>query len=222
MNSNTAVIIPAYNEEKTIKKVVNSVKNIGTPVVVNDCSSDATAAEAINAGAEVISNTKNLGYEKSIVVGLEHSIKKKYRYSITVDADGQHAQEDVMSVRLLLEDGYEIVVGVRVRMQRYSEYLIGFIGSLFWGIKDPLCGLKGYDLKALEISNLYSYESIGTELAVTMVKSGRKFSQFDIETCNRFYGQSTFGGNSFKTNVRFLKCFMNNFIKSSALKNNEK
>ena len=83
------IIIPALNEEKTIKKIIQKAKIFGDVLVVNDGSKDNTKDIAIKNGVSVISHNINLGYDKAINSGLEFFIKKKYKYVITIDADGQ-------------------------------------------------------------------------------------------------------------------------------------
>ena len=64
------IIVPAYNEEKTIYKVVSSLIKYSDVIVVDDCSTDNTSKIAKDCGALLIKNSKNEGYEKSIEKGL--------------------------------------------------------------------------------------------------------------------------------------------------------
>jgi len=72
----TAIIIPAFNEEKTITKVINSVKKFGTPI---DGSNDATYLKANKSGVYVIKHKKNLGYDQSIKTGINFVLKKIFK-----------------------------------------------------------------------------------------------------------------------------------------------
>lgn len=64
-----AVVIPAHNEERTVGEVVRGAIGYGTVIVVDDGSTDRTAELARAAGATVLSNSANLGYDGSIAVG---------------------------------------------------------------------------------------------------------------------------------------------------------
>ena len=73
-------IIPAFNEEATILEVVQfAFKFASLVVVVDDFSSDLTADIARRAGAVVLTQTSNHGYESSIFTGIQYSIKHKQR-----------------------------------------------------------------------------------------------------------------------------------------------
>ena len=84
------VVIPAYNEEKTIGKLVLEIKKICDVLVVDDCSKDGTREASFKNGAIVHSNKKNKGYSYSINFGIKKAQLLKYKYAITLDADGQH------------------------------------------------------------------------------------------------------------------------------------
>ena len=67
--SDIGLVIPAYNEAATIKEVVVAAADYGTPIVVNDCSSDDTAALAEEAGAVVVTHKTNRGYDGALNSG---------------------------------------------------------------------------------------------------------------------------------------------------------
>ena len=70
------IIIPAFNEEKTIKKIIQKVKIFGDVLVVNDGSKDKTKDIALKNRVSVISHNTNLGYDQAINSGLDYFIKK--------------------------------------------------------------------------------------------------------------------------------------------------
>jgi len=84
------ILIPAYNEEKTIKKIVESGIKFGKVLVVDDASNDDTKNKAVLAGAMVLSHKHNLGYNLAIDTGLKFFLKSKHKNIILLDADGQH------------------------------------------------------------------------------------------------------------------------------------
>ena len=65
------------------------LKKIGSLILVDDCSNDSTA-EILKYNAKVIRNIKNIGYEKSLKKGLIYASRKRYKYIVTIDADGEH------------------------------------------------------------------------------------------------------------------------------------
>lgn len=106
------VVIPAYNEESAIGSVVHGLAQRlpnAEIIVVNDGSTDNTAAIAEKAGAVVLSHDHQRGYGASIKTGMQAASGD---YIISCDGDGQHSPEDVM---LLVKecDGYDMVIGER-------------------------------------------------------------------------------------------------------------
>lgn len=208
MKAKTAIIIPAFNEARTIEKVVLSALELGDVVVVNDCSEDRTKELVLQTKATLIDNVVNIGYEKSIVAGLSYVLDKTYVFAITIDADGQHTIEDVKKAINFLEKGADVVVGSRLELPRTSEKIVSFLGKVFYGINDPFCGLKGYRLDLLRSNNLFSFPSIASELLVRIVKGGGNWNQFDIKTNPREFGNSTFDNRSLFTSLHFVKSFL--------------
>src|SRR5450631_2173218 len=91
-----AAVIPAYHEEKHIADVVRrTLAQLDNVVVVDDGSTDATAAAARNAGAEVIVHPQNLGKGESIKAGLRHWLERNCVYALVLDGDGQHLPEEI-------------------------------------------------------------------------------------------------------------------------------
>lgn len=211
-----AAVIPAYNEAQSIDKIVRHVisKN-SLAIVVDDCSIDDTAAIARTAGAFVVSHQVNLGYNSAIETGLRAAIMLGCSFAVTIDADGQHDPNLLDYFRLELENGAGIVVGVRDRFQRWSESLFGIVGRTIWGLRDPLCGMKGYRLALLTgVDSLNTYDSIGTELAIRLIKAGVNVRQLIIKTRDRD-GVSRFG-NGILVNLHICRALVLGLINAPA------
>ncbi len=90
------VIVPAYLEEARIGQVVRQILSVIDPViVVDDGSADKTAAEAEAAGAIVLRHSRNMGKGVALHSGFAYARAHGYEYLITMDADGQHAPQDI-------------------------------------------------------------------------------------------------------------------------------
>jgi len=109
---NATIIIPAYNEERTIGETVAGLKRLGPGyqiLVVDDGSYDGTAVRAREAGADVVTHPYNKGYGAALKTGIE---KASYDIILTCDADAQHDTKEVP--RLLdLMSSYDMVVADR-------------------------------------------------------------------------------------------------------------
>jgi dolichol-phosphate mannosyltransferase len=110
------VVIPAYNEEGKIGRVVAKIpKRICSGIaVVNDCSTDATAAEAEAAGAILISHPVNRGVGAAIRTGIDYAIKNKFDVVVVLSGDDQHDPGDLPGLLAPILDGtHDFVQGSR-------------------------------------------------------------------------------------------------------------
>lgn len=107
--------IPAWNEEKTIAKVVvHAMKNVDKVVVVDDGSTDDTATIAQHLGAHVVRHDGNLGYGAAIRSCLSIARDSDSDALVILDADGQHDADDIPKLLAPIQSGQaDIVVGSR-------------------------------------------------------------------------------------------------------------
>jgi glycosyltransferase involved in cell wall biosynthesis len=210
-----AAVIPAYNEARSIAAIVEVVKQYALPIVVDDGSSDETARLAKRAGATVVSHALNQGYDAALQRGLFKAIELGCTFAITMDADGQHSPADLESFKAALQQGADLVVGVRDRHQRFAESIFALTGKLLWSIADPLCGMKGYRLTHLKrLGHFDSYKSIGTEYALRCARSHLRIHSVPVATQKRV-GASRFGG-GLKPNFRILRAMVIGSFKAKA------
>ena len=115
MRSDTWVVIPAFNEAPVIGGVVAAVRTFFPHVlVVDDASSDDTAALAREAGAFTASHPLNLGQGAALQTGFEAALARGARYVVTFDADGQHDPADAAAmVDRAREEDLAFVLGSR-------------------------------------------------------------------------------------------------------------
>lgn len=209
-----AIIIPAFNEQDTIGSVCKENGKYGKLVVVNDGSDDLTGQFANDCGAEVVYHVKNLGYDQAIYTGLTWAINAGYRYAVTTDADGQIPSEAVYKAVCALKNGADLVVGRRQAYQRWSEYIFSLLSRLIWGIKDPLCGLKGYKLAQIDKTHLLpKYDSVGTFFMVDIIRSQtQNIYQFDVFVTPR-QSVSRFG-KSLSAEIKILRAMLGGILTS--------
>lgn len=205
--SEVAIVIPAYNEEKTVGNVVASILSYGDVIVVDDCSIDGTARVSRKAGAIVVSHGKNQGYDGALNSGFDKALEIGKKYIITFDADGQHDPKLVETYLKNLENDYELVLGVRPKKARVSEKLIGHYFRFRFGIRDILCGMKGYRIELLKLNGKFDHVgSIGSELSFFSIKMGARFKQVPVPIYER--KDSPRFGNLLKSNLRIIRALL--------------
>ena len=204
--SRVVVIIPAHNEAATIGTVVSGACSYAAVLVVDDCSGDGTSARAECAGAIVVRNPQQLGYEGSLNRGMTEALERGFHYVITMDADGEHNPECLPQfTSLLAERDVSIVLGVRPRKQRWMEVVMSLYVRIRFGPRDILCGMKGYRAELVRKNDGLGTRFVGTELALTSIANGAKFAEVMVDGVRRS-GTPRFGS-SWGANMKILGAF---------------
>jgi len=142
--TNLYIVIPAFNEDLTIGKLVGQVRDLtDNVIVVNDNSSDRTSASARDAGAKVIDLPINMGAGYATRVGCDEALRLQADIIVTIDADGQHDPLDIPVVlqRINDNDGVEVIFGCRPRTgtmpitKRIGNALLTRLAKLLFGAK---------------------------------------------------------------------------------------
>ncbi|MBI3124025.1 MAG: glycosyltransferase family 2 protein [Ignavibacteriales bacterium] len=140
------VIIPAYNEEESIAKVISDIPPyVDEVIVVNNGSSDKTAVAAENAGATVLYEIEK-GYGAACLKGIEYIEDKKYKIVVFLDGDYSDYPEEMNSlVAPIIENDFDMVIGSRLIGKRekgallpqalFGNWLSTFLINLFWNYK---------------------------------------------------------------------------------------
>lgn len=155
------VIVPAYNEAKTVAEVVRGLKPYADRViVVDDGSIDRTGEIAAAAGARVVRHCINRGLGAAIGTGVAAALADGARAIVTFDADGQHRPEDVPRMIADIEAGKaDVAIGCRVQDRRrmpVSRRLANWCGNALtyalFGIwcSDSQSGLRAFSRAAAE------------------------------------------------------------------------
>ena len=197
-------MIPAFNEAGAIGRVVAGALPFGVVVVADDASTDATATVARENGADVVTLAKNGGYDRALDAGARRARELGCSAFITMDADGQHDPAVIPRFLERLDGGADVVIGVRDRLQRVSEFAFAVFGRVLWNISDPMCGMKCYRMSVYDdLGHFDCYGSVGTELAIHAARAGRALANIPIQTRPRA-GVSRFGA-GWRANKRIFR-----------------
>jgi len=221
------VLIPAYNEEKHILQVVQETRSLGFPVlVVDDASSDGTVQQVRTLGVSVLTTAVNRGKGSAIRQGFEWFLNKNYLGLIMMDADGQHAPNDLEAfVRALNENKHEVVVGNRMRdpkdmpwirraTNRVMSWMLSFLAGQW--IPDTQCGYRAMKREVLEKMELHTTRfEIESEILLEAARCGYRIGSIPIRSV---YAGETSSVHPFKDTLRFFK-FIFQYLTRRAPKN---
>src|SRR5437016_470180 len=213
--STTAVVIPAYNEEKHIGDVVRRTRRkLDDVLVVDDGSRDKTADRAREAGAEVIVHPQNLGKGETIKTGLRHWLERQIDFVIILDADGQHRPEEIdrFVAAALSADEPKLVLGTRMNdlstmplvrriVNRWmSEQISDLCGQR---IPDTQCGFRLLHRQLIpELlggSERFDYE---TEMLIIASRKGFRIDSVPVSTV---YSDEVSSIHPVRDTIRFFK-----------------
>lgn len=160
-STNFCVIVPTYNNQKTLKKVLDSILEFTSNViVVNDGATDSTS-EILKQYSELtqIHHPKNLGKGRALRNGFRKALELNYEYAITIDSDGQHFASDIpIFIEEIQKEPNTLLIGSRNMTQENvpKKSSFGNKFSNFWfkfetGIKldDTQSGFRLYPLRLL-------------------------------------------------------------------------
>lgn len=204
------IIIPAYNEAPVIKNVIKKSKKIFSEakkeysidvVLINDGSRDDTLEQAKKGGAIVIDHILNSGAGGATLTGLAYARQNNYDIAATMDADGQHDPEDVLTgIKKISTSNIDLLIGSRLinsngmsKTKILGNKGLSFITYVLFGtnVTDSQSGLRIYSRKAID--NL-DWKSTGYEFCSEMIwrakQSGMNISEYPIKAIYTDYSRS--------------------------------
>jgi glycosyltransferase involved in cell wall biosynthesis len=165
-HSRSLVIVPAYNEQRNVRAVVESIQAHAPDfdvLVVDDGSTDSTAACAREAGAQILVHPFNLGIGGAMQSGFKYACEQGYQEAVQVDADGQHDPAEIVKLRkamfehevdmawgsrFLERTGYKASLARRIGISLFSVILSRISGQR---VTDPTSGFRLCNRRAIEL-----------------------------------------------------------------------
>lgn len=211
MKDKVLFVIPAYNEEDNIEKVLKEIKkdvNYADILVINDCSSDNTEKIVKKNKTKCITNVFNMRYAMAVQTGIKYASYHNYDYVIQFDADGQHiAKEAEKLYKYSKEKNCDIVIGSRYLVdtgypcpffRRVGTKLFELMIKIFCKkkIADPLSGFQCLNKNVIKrYSKMGNYpEYPDANLVIEMLLNGYKIEEVPTKMRLREAGESMHGG----------------------------
>ena len=215
------VIIPTYNEEENIEKIIDSISSLKVDfdiLVIDDNSPDGTGDIVENLkgrykNLHLIRRKAKLGLGTAYITGFKWAIERGYDIIYEMDADFSHNPEDLMRLYSTCLNGVDLAIGsryisgVNVVNWPLGRVLLSYMASLYvrmvtgLKVKDTTAGFKAYKKEVLETIDLDNIRSRGyafqIEMKFTTWKFGFRIMEIPIIFTERQEGASKMSGGIF-------------------------
>jgi len=199
---NVQVVIPAYNEAKTIFEIIRKLKDqVSQIITVDDGSTDDTGELAKQAGAKVLTHFLNRGQGAALQTGISFALANGAEIIVTFDADGQHNPDEIDQViKPLLLGEVDVVLGSRFLESRIKNQelriknvplmrfvvlkLAAWFTRLYTGLKvtDAHNGFRAFSAKAASLIEIkQDGMAHASEIIEQIKKQGLKFKEVPVE-----------------------------------------
>lgn len=228
MKKKLLLIIPAYNEEGSLKAVVDNIINNFPQydyVVVNDGSMDHTEQICIENGYSHINHPVNLGLTCAFRSGMKYAYKYGYEYAMQIDADGQHDPAFIAKMLEAAENGYDIVIGSRF-VDEKKQHSLRMLGNSMIStaikmttgakITDPTSGMRLYGKRVIrEFVHNYDFGPEPDTISY-LIKRDMKVKEIQVSMGERTSGESYL---NFSKSVFYMMRMMTSILIFQAARN---
>lgn len=190
----TCVLIPTYNEAKSIALLIKQIGSYNLEViVVDDGSLDNTGSIAGNSGATVLQNKKNEGKGASLIKGFNYALSRGFEAVVTMDGDGQHLPQDIpLFIEAAGKSSSAVFIGNRMSSLKgmplfriiTNRFMSWFLSSIVkQKVYDTQCGFRLLKREVLEKLNLTTrkYET-ESEILLKASRLGFKIDSVPVTT----------------------------------------
>ncbi len=218
-----SIILPVYNEEKSLKKILESLPNDNSIeiIVIDDNSTDGSVneIEKVNNDREIklLRHKKNKGYGGAIITGIKFA---KGEVIVTMDSDGQHSPRDIIQlIKPIFEGEVDCTIGSRYLGGNYydlpirtrlGEAIVEKLLQIFFGQKvmNSQNGFRAFNKKLIPIFKEAKYHgfTFATEMIILTLINRCKIKECPIKVYERVHGNSKISMRTLAINL--LTCFL--------------
>lgn len=204
------VIIPAYNESKSIQRAVDDIRKNAPEfdyVVVNDCSTDETLSICRNNHLNHVNLSVNLGIGGAVQTGYLYACQNDYDVAVQFDGDGQHdAAYLERMAQELFRTGSDMVIGSRfIEKEGFQSSGLRRVGIRYFSmliklltgkrVTDPTSGMRMVNRDVMRIyANSYPKDYPEPESVMAILRMGKKVTEVPVVMKEREEGTSSIGG----------------------------
>jgi len=202
-------IVPAFNEEHSITKVIEDLRSIKLPIdilIVNDGSTDNTSFAARQTGKTIVLDLSlNLGIGGAVQAGFIYACQNNYHLAIQFDGDAQHIASEIEKILIpVIKGEADVVIGSRF-LENRSKYKTDFVrklGIIIFQvvisvlnrkkITDCTSGFRAYNYKAIKFfSDYYPADFPEPEAVILLIRNGFILKEVMVEMRQRGGGISS-------------------------------
>jgi glycosyltransferase involved in cell wall biosynthesis len=215
MAEDVTVVIPAYNEERTVAGVIRGLKvrQFTHIIVVDDGSTDKTADLARQENVVLLQHVLNRGLGGALRTGIKGALRFQPKIIVTFDADGQHDPDDIGQLIKPIEKGdADVVIGSRTMdttgmppVRRLANWIANLVTYLLFGIwtTDSQSGLRAFNRKAAaQIDLMTSGMEGSSEILAEVAEKRLRYVEAPVRAIYTDYSLSK--GQNFKLGVLTL------------------
>ena len=221
------VVLPAYNEEKTIKDVICELIHLGVKLlVVDDGSSDSTYHVTMDllkkhpSHISLYRHPINRGLGATLRTGIEAAYSHGADIIVTFDADGQHHSQDILPIcQPIIQEKADVVIGKRNFSEmpfrkKFGNEVMNMITLIFYGkdVEDSQSGLRAFNQKAAGLMELHSRDyGVSSEIIGEIRRKNLRLVEVPIITIYTDYSLSK--GTNTKVGLKILGRLIRNIFK---------
>ena len=230
MKEKIVILIPAYNEEKNIQKVIKNCLPFKTDlVIINDGSTDKTL-EKINSFKNkviILSHHKNQGKGKALQTGFDYALKNNYKGVITIDGDDQHETKEIAYfLKEIEKSNADLIIGSRFHNKKDMPFIrlatnlsTSWIISKIVGrrIEDVQSGFRYLSKKAIKNIKLET-NSFDTEPEIALKAGLLNYKIKNIPIKTIYHDEAESQINDFFDTIKFLRLVFRGLLWKIGLK----